>query len=31
MIFDKLGLKLEAKKAPVEVYVIEHAERPGEN
>jgi len=30
-IFDKLGLKLEARKALVEVYVIEHAERPGEN
>src|SRR5206468_1870899 len=31
MIFEKLGLKLEPKKAPVEVYVIEHAERPGDN
>jgi uncharacterized protein (TIGR03435 family) len=31
MIFEKLGLKLEAKKAPVEVYSIEHVERPGEN
>jgi len=31
MIFEQLGLKLEPKKAAVEVYVIEHAERPGEN
>lgn len=28
---EKLGLKLEAKKVPVEVIVIEHANRPTEN
>ena len=30
-IFDRLGLKLEAQKAPVEIYVIEHIERPTAN
>jgi uncharacterized protein (TIGR03435 family) len=30
-IFDKLGLKLESQKAPVEMYVIEHIERPTAN
>jgi uncharacterized protein (TIGR03435 family) len=28
---EKLGLKLEARKVPVEVIVIEHAQRPSEN
>jgi uncharacterized protein (TIGR03435 family) len=27
----QLGLKLRAGKAPLEVIVIEHADRPGEN
>ena len=30
-IFDRLGLKLESTKAPVEVFVIEHVEKPAEN
>jgi bla regulator protein blaR1 len=30
-IFDRLGLKMEPKKAPVETFVIEHVERPTEN
>ncbi|MBV8845310.1 MAG: TIGR03435 family protein [Bryobacterales bacterium] len=30
-IFDRLGLKLESTKAPVEVFVIEHIERPSDN
>jgi uncharacterized protein (TIGR03435 family) len=30
-IFDRLGLKLESSKAPVEVFVIEHIEKPTEN
>jgi len=30
-IFDRLGLKLESQKAPVEIFVIESAERPSEN
>jgi bla regulator protein BlaR1 len=30
-IFDRLGLKLESQKAPVEMFVIESAERPTEN
>jgi uncharacterized protein (TIGR03435 family) len=30
-IFDRLGLKLESQRAPVEMFVIEHAEKPGEN
>jgi len=28
---EQLGLKLESKKGPVEILVIEHAERPSEN
>jgi uncharacterized protein (TIGR03435 family) len=28
---EQLGLKLESRKAPVEVYVIDHVERPAEN
>jgi uncharacterized protein (TIGR03435 family) len=31
MIFDKLGLKMQASKAPVEMFVIEHVEKPGAN
>jgi uncharacterized protein (TIGR03435 family) len=27
----QLGLKLEAKKAPVDILVIDHAEKPSEN
>jgi uncharacterized protein (TIGR03435 family) len=27
----QLGLKLESRKAPVEVFVIDHVERPSEN
>jgi len=30
-IFDRLGLKLESQKAPVETFIIESAERPSEN
>jgi uncharacterized protein (TIGR03435 family) len=30
-IFDRLGLKLEPQKAPVEIFVIDHVERPTEN
>ena len=26
-----LGLKLEKRKAPLDVYVIDHVERPSEN
>ncbi len=31
MIFDRLGLKVESQKAPVEMLVIDHVERPAEN
>jgi uncharacterized protein (TIGR03435 family) len=31
MIFDKLGLKMEPSKAPVEMFVIEHVEKPTAN
>jgi uncharacterized protein (TIGR03435 family) len=31
MIFEKLGLKMEGSKAPVEMFAIEHVERPTEN
>jgi bla regulator protein BlaR1 len=31
VIFDRLGLKLESSKAPIETFVIESAERPTEN
>jgi uncharacterized protein (TIGR03435 family) len=31
MIFDKLGLKMEASKAPVDLFVIDHVEKPTEN
>jgi uncharacterized protein (TIGR03435 family) len=30
-IFDRLGLKLESQRAPVEMFVIESAERPTDN
>ncbi len=30
-VFDRLGLKLEARKAPVETFVIDHIEKPTEN
>lgn len=30
-IQEQLGLKLEARRAPVEVLVIDHVERPDEN
>ncbi len=28
---EQLGLKLESKKGPVEMFVIDHVERPSEN
>jgi uncharacterized protein (TIGR03435 family) len=28
---EQLGLKIEAQKGPVDIYVIDHAEKPGEN
>jgi uncharacterized protein (TIGR03435 family) len=28
---EQLGLKLEARKAPVEILIVDHAERPSEN
>jgi uncharacterized protein (TIGR03435 family) len=31
MVFDRLGLKLESQRAPVEMFVIEHAEKPSGN
>jgi uncharacterized protein (TIGR03435 family) len=31
MIFEKLGLKMESSKAPVEMFVIDHIEKPNEN
>jgi uncharacterized protein (TIGR03435 family) len=31
MIFDKLGLKMESSKAPVELFVIDRVEKPIEN
>lgn len=31
MIFEKLGLKMESSKAPVEMFVIDHVEKPTEN
>jgi uncharacterized protein (TIGR03435 family) len=31
MIFERLGLRLEPQKAPVETFVIDHVERPTEN
>jgi len=31
MIFERLGLKMESSKAPVEMFVVEHLGRPTEN
>jgi uncharacterized protein (TIGR03435 family) len=31
LIFERLGLKMESQKAPVEVFVIDHVEKPSEN
>jgi uncharacterized protein (TIGR03435 family) len=31
MVMEQLGLKLESQKAPVEMFVIEHVEKPSEN
>jgi uncharacterized protein (TIGR03435 family) len=31
MIFEKLGLKMESSKAPVEMFVIDHVEKSTEN
>jgi len=28
---EQLGLKLESQKGPVEIYIIDHAEKPSEN
>jgi len=30
-IFERLGLKMESQKGPVDVFVIDHVERPSEN
>ena len=30
-VFEKLGLKMDGRKEPVEVYVIDHIEKPSEN
>jgi uncharacterized protein (TIGR03435 family) len=30
-IFERMGLKLVRKRAPVEMFTIEHVERPSEN
>jgi uncharacterized protein (TIGR03435 family) len=31
MIFERLGLRLESQRAPIEMYTIEHVEKPTEN
>jgi uncharacterized protein (TIGR03435 family) len=31
MIFDRLGLKMESSKAPIEMFFVEHVEKPSEN
>jgi uncharacterized protein (TIGR03435 family) len=31
LIFDRLGLKLESQKGPVQIYTIEHVEKLSEN
>jgi uncharacterized protein (TIGR03435 family) len=31
MIFDRLGLKMESSKGPVDMFVIDHVEKPTEN
>jgi uncharacterized protein (TIGR03435 family) len=31
MIFEKLGLKMKSSKAPVEMFVVDHVEKPTEN
>jgi uncharacterized protein (TIGR03435 family) len=31
MIFDRLGLKMESSKGPIETFVVEHLEKPTEN
>ena len=30
-IFEQLGLKLEPQRAPVDIFIIEHVEKPTEN
>jgi uncharacterized protein (TIGR03435 family) len=30
-VFDKMGLKLEPKRAPIDMYIVEHAEKPAAN
>ena len=30
-MFESIGLKLESRKLPVEIFVIDHIERPSEN
>jgi uncharacterized protein (TIGR03435 family) len=31
MIFERLGLKMESGRAPVEMFVIDHVEKPSPN
>ena len=31
MIFDRLGLKMEQERTPVEVFVIDNVQKPSEN
>jgi uncharacterized protein (TIGR03435 family) len=31
MVLARLGLRMETQKAPVEMYVIDHVEKPTEN
>jgi uncharacterized protein (TIGR03435 family) len=31
VIFERLGLKLEPQKAPVDIVIVDHIEKPAEN